>query len=196
MISLQSCFNLVFQHNLTSKLFQFSIQAGFVLKVVSILYSSILWLGNLTLILDYCSYHFIQPEDTPGCGRCRMVVGFHNYLCNQCLSSLMLWVRSLLSDKVCQWQKWPEWMLQHIYMKNATQLVWVSDYCLMPNQFFFQLYQCENKLYFDVMTISRNGGNMVTVLALSVIDRGFDHHSGQTKNYKIGICCFSLSTQY
>ena len=49
------------------------------------------------------SIYPIQPEDTPGCGRCCMVVGFHNYLCNQCLSSLMLWVRSLLSDKVCQW---------------------------------------------------------------------------------------------
>ena len=32
---------------------------------------------------------------------------------------------------------------------------------------------------------------MVSVLALSVVDRGFDHQSGQTKDYKIGICCFS-----
>jgi len=24
-----------------------------------------------------------------------------------------------------------------------------------------------------------------------VVDRGFEHRSGQTKDYKIGICCFS-----
>ena len=32
---------------------------------------------------------------------------------------------------------------------------------------------------------------MVSVLALSVVDRGFELRSGQTKDYKIGICCFS-----
>ena len=32
---------------------------------------------------------------------------------------------------------------------------------------------------------------MVSVLASSVVDRGFELRSGQTKDYKIGICCFS-----
>ena len=32
---------------------------------------------------------------------------------------------------------------------------------------------------------------MVSVLALSVVDRGFQPRSGQTNDYKIGICCFS-----
>ena len=32
---------------------------------------------------------------------------------------------------------------------------------------------------------------MVRVLASSAVDRGFDPRSGQTKDYKIGICCFS-----
>ena len=32
---------------------------------------------------------------------------------------------------------------------------------------------------------------MVSVLALSAVDRGFEPRSGQTKDYKIGICCFS-----
>ena len=32
---------------------------------------------------------------------------------------------------------------------------------------------------------------MVSVLALSAVDRGFEARSGQTKDYKIGICCFS-----
>ena len=32
---------------------------------------------------------------------------------------------------------------------------------------------------------------MVIVLVSSVVDRGFDPRSGQTKDCKIGICCFS-----
>ena len=32
---------------------------------------------------------------------------------------------------------------------------------------------------------------MLSVLTLSVVDRGFEPRSGQTKDYKIGICCFS-----
>ena len=37
----------------------------------------------------------------------------------------------------------------------------------------------------------RIGGVMVSLLASSAIDRGFEPRSGQTKDYKIGICCFS-----
>jgi len=33
----------------------------------------------------------------------------------------------------------------------------------------------------------KNG--MVSVLASSVVDRGFEPWSGQSKDYKIGICC-------
>jgi hypothetical protein len=32
---------------------------------------------------------------------------------------------------------------------------------------------------------------MVSLLTSSVVDRGFELRSGQTKDYKIGICCFS-----
>ena len=35
------------------------------------------------------------------------------------------------------------------------------------------------------------GGVMVSVLASSAVDGGFEPRSGQTKDYKIGICCFS-----
>jgi hypothetical protein len=35
------------------------------------------------------------------------------------------------------------------------------------------------------------GGVMVSVLALSVVDRGFEPWSGQTKDYKTDICCFT-----
>jgi hypothetical protein len=34
------------------------------------------------------------------------------------------------------------------------------------------------------------GGVMVSVLASSVVDHGFEPRSGQTKDYEIGICCF------
>ena len=35
------------------------------------------------------------------------------------------------------------------------------------------------------------GGVMVSVLASSVVDRGFKPRLGHTKDYKIGMCCFS-----
>jgi hypothetical protein len=37
----------------------------------------------------------------------------------------------------------------------------------------------------------RISGIMVSVLASNVVDHGFEPRLGQTKNYKIGICCFS-----
>ena len=38
---------------------------------------------------------------------------------------------------------------------------------------------------------NRIGGKMVSELASSLVDRGFETRSGQTKDYNIGICCFS-----
>ena len=42
---------------------------------------------------------------------------------------------------------------------------------------------------------NRMGGVMVNMLASSVVDRGFQPWSGQTKDYKIGICCFSAKRE-
>jgi hypothetical protein len=42
-----------------------------------------------------------------------------------------------------------------------------------------------------VLLCKRIGGVMVSVLASSVVGRGFEPRSGQTKAYAIGICCFS-----
>jgi hypothetical protein len=39
--------------------------------------------------------------------------------------------------------------------------------------------------------LNRIGGVMVSVLTLSAVDRGFKPLSGQTKDYEIGMCCFS-----
>ena len=41
------------------------------------------------------------------------------------------------------------------------------------------------------ITENRIGGVMVSVLASNAVDRGFKPRSGQIKDYKIGICCFS-----
>ena len=37
---------------------------------------------------------------------------------------------------------------------------------------------------------NRSGGVMGSVLASSAVDRRFEPRSGQTKDYKIGMCCF------
>ena len=39
--------------------------------------------------------------------------------------------------------------------------------------------------------LNRIDGAMVSVLASSAVYRGFEPRSGQTKDYEIGICCFS-----
>ena len=39
--------------------------------------------------------------------------------------------------------------------------------------------------------MNRIGGVIVSVFASSGVDLGFEPWSGQTKDYKIGICCFS-----
>jgi hypothetical protein len=45
------------------------------------------------------------------------------------------------------------------------------------------------------LTIRGNSicGVMVSVLASGALDRGFYPRSGQTKDYEIGMCCFSAS---
>ena len=45
--------------------------------------------------------------------------------------------------------------------------------------------------YIHVNQTHRIGGVMVNALASSAVDRGFEPRSGQTKDYNIGICCFS-----
>jgi hypothetical protein len=48
----------------------------------------------------------------------------------------------------------------------------------------------------DALTVyyipaNRIGGVMVSVLASSAVDCGFEPRSGQTNDYQVGICCFS-----
>ena len=39
--------------------------------------------------------------------------------------------------------------------------------------------------------LNRIGGVMVSMRASSAVDSGFEPQSGQTKDYEVGICCFS-----
>ena len=61
---------------------------------------------------------------------------------------------------------------------DATFTWWKTKYVIIP--FLLLLGQANH-----------TGGIMVSVLASSSVDRGFQPRSGQTKDYKIGICCFS-----
>ena len=48
-------------------------------------------------------------------------------------------------------------------------------------------------LYLLPVSTNRISGIMVSMLASSVVGCGFEPRSGQTKDYKIGICCFSAT---
>jgi hypothetical protein len=43
-----------------------------------------------------------------------------------------------------------------------------------------------------INSMNHIGVVMISVLALSAVDRRLEHRSGQTKDYNIGICCFSV----
>ena len=60
-------------------------------------------------------------------------------------------------------------------------LIWSTNFLLLK----------EDDFEFGFIVIYHIGGVMVSVLASSAIDCGFEPRSGQTKEYKIGICCFS-----
>jgi len=46
-------------------------------------------------------------------------------------------------------------------------------------------------IVYYIFTFNRISGIVFSVLVSCAVNRGFESHSGQTKDYKIGICCFS-----
>jgi hypothetical protein len=46
------------------------------------------------------------------------------------------------------------------------------------------------KLFLLLKAMHHIGGVMVSVLAVSAVDRGFEPRSGQTKDYETGMCCY------
>ena len=73
------------------------------------------------------------------------------------------------------------------YWKYAitTKAKKLSKFCFLD---FSHAYQI--KTYFLVVT-NHIGDVMVSMLVSSAVDHEFETRSGQTKDYKIGICCFS-----
>jgi hypothetical protein len=80
--------------------------------------------------------------------------------------------------------------------------LWVSEWLfLTPTQQFLSYIMARTSLFplddDEVLQTNlqpqgnRIVGEMTSVLSLSVVDRGFELRSGQTKDYKIGICFFS-----
>ena len=61
------------------------------------------------------------------------------------------------------------------------------------NQYMYLKFTRLNSNHILSITANRIGGIMVSVLASSAVDRGFKPQSGQTKDYEIGICCFSAT---
>ena len=59
------------------------------------------------------------------------------------------------------------------------------------NYLFFIIHVSIEKLSLLIKGMKHIDGVMVILLVSSVVDCGFEPRSGQTKDYKIGICCFS-----
>ena len=49
------------------------------------------------------------------------------------------------------------------------------------------------RMFIHIYWENRLGGVIVNVLASSVVNGGFEFRSGKTKDYKIGMCCFSAN---
>ena len=75
-------------------------------------------------------------------------------------------------------------------------------YVLLLSHHFVAYSVSYSKITYDIEAYKKNnyfmqastnciGGVMVSVLASSAVDRRFEPRSGQTKDYKIGIYCFS-----
>ena len=70
--------------------------------------------------------------------------------------------------------------LEHI--RNLVEILYIYVVLVNNQVIYFVLFLCRS---------NRIGGVMVNVLALSAVERGLEPRSGKTKDYKIGICCFS-----
>ena len=73
-------------------------------------------------------------------------------------------------------------------LENKVELETTSKHRIEVCLFYYinKFYYYPFKFFFNLIS-----GVMVSVLASSAADRGFEPQSGQTKDYNIGICCFS-----
>ena len=126
----------------------------------------------------------------------------YNYLCNQCISPLTLWIWILLwrgvldktlCDKVCQWHltgrlfslgtpvsptnKTDRYNMTEILIKVALNTI-----NLTLKQMYTKIFYCVN-LHQYLLWIDKLqrgiGGVIVSILCLSAVDREFESQSGQ-----------------
>ena len=67
------------------------------------------------------------------------------------------------------------------HTRNLVEILYIYVVLVNNQVIYFVLFLCRS---------NRIGGVMVSVLHLSAVERGLEPRSGQTKDYKIGICCF------
>ena len=89
-------------------------------------------------------------------------------------------------------------MDSHI-LKHRLKIMWnIVIACLFENALICAVLVLNFVYYILLLDRSfskiwnRIDGVMVSVLASTPVDRGFEPRSAQTKNYKIGICCLSV----
>jgi hypothetical protein len=75
------------------------------------------------------------------------------------------------------------WLIAKVF--NLTASLGLGLWCLMPLSTIFHLYRGKSRTQ-----INHIDGVIIIVLASSAVDLGCDIGLGQTKTYKIGICCF------
>jgi hypothetical protein len=82
-----------------------------------------------------------------------------------------------------------------IPVSNVCLANWLSEWLLFnANSAIFLAISWQEQVYFqwdDDEVCFVIGSKMVSVLPSSAVYRGFESRSGQNKDYKIGICCFS-----
>jgi hypothetical protein len=107
------------------------------------------------------------------------------YTCFSCWSKCLDTVGRKHAKKASKW-----WF--HLYQLTQSYVssdqVFDLEFYNIYQNFFFQL-RFIGDLY--IISFNRISGVMVSMLASSAVDRGFQSRLGQTKDYKIGICCFS-----
>ena len=74
----------------------------------------------------------------------------------------------------------------HLSSKGMINIVHLFESMYLPTFGCFIANSCKISYFIQ----SRISGVMISVLASSAVDRGFEPRSGQTKDYKIGICYF------
>ena len=122
-----------------------------------------------------------------------VIAWIYNYLCNRCLSSLMLWVRLTLRvrrttfcDKVCQWLAAVRWLSQgtpvssnktdrhDMYMLSGSELIDTENISLTSqNMKFVSFIFCRASWYFSVSIIFTDTVN----ISRKTVDTEYTYYS-------------------